>query len=107
MPSDVKLDDEVRLERINFKDENRSNVSDLALVEQTIVLGNYFLQKRSKPRDALAPYLDVILRQKKTCWSIKMSALLQRSLLENDHSRTAERSLMQLETLVEHWPVQE
>ena len=112
MPSDVKLDDEVRLERINFKDENRSNVSDLALAEQTIVLGNYFLQKRSKPRDALtqeelAPYLDVILRQKKTCWSIKMSALLQRSLLENDHSRTAERSLMQLETLVEHWPVQE
>jgi hypothetical protein len=35
-----------------------------------------------------------------------MSALLQRSLLENDHSRTVERSLMQLDTLVEHLLVQ-
>jgi hypothetical protein len=74
-------------------------------------LGHYFLEKRSKPRDALtqeelAPFLDILLRQPgKSCWSVKMMALLQRSILENDSSRTVERSLMQLETLVEKFPI--
>ena len=112
MPHDVKLNDEVRLERIQFKDETRQAVVDLSFAEQSIVLGNYFLQKRSKPRDALTqeelgPFLDILLRQSKSCWAIRMSALIQRSLLENDHSRTVERSLMQLDTLVEHLPVPE
>ena len=75
-------------------------------------MGHYFLAKRSKPRDALtheelAPFLDLLLRQppKSSCWSVKMCALLQRSLIENDSARTVERSLLQLETLVETLPI--
>jgi hypothetical protein len=113
MPADVKLDDEVRLDHIEFKEEQRRHVADLTLTEQAVVLGNYFLAKRSKPRDALTqeeltPFLELILRQNKNgCWAMKMTALLQRSILENDNSRTVERSLMQLETLVENLPTTE
>ncbi len=34
MPTDVKLDDEVRLERIKFQEEKRQLVPDLSLTEQ-------------------------------------------------------------------------
>jgi hypothetical protein len=34
MPTDVKLDDEVRLERIKFQEEKRQQVPDLSLTEQ-------------------------------------------------------------------------
>jgi hypothetical protein len=73
MPLDVKLNDEVRLEHIKFKDDSRQAVAGLSLAEQSIILGNFFLQKRSKPRDSLTaeelgPYLDLLLRQPTTCW---------------------------------------
>jgi hypothetical protein len=53
------------------------------------------------------PFLELVLRQQDTCWAIKASALMQRALLENDHSRTVERSLLQLESLVENFPTTE
>ena len=57
------------------------------------------------PKDALTneelmPYLNVVLSSK-TSWSVKMSALLIRSKLESEDRRTVERSMMQVQTLVD------
>ena len=41
LPVDIKLDDEVRLDRVKFKEEDRNkDTNSVSLVEQCILLGN-------------------------------------------------------------------
>lgn len=67
LPPDLKLDDEVRLDKIAFcEDRNQTNLSK---TECCIVLAEFCLLKRSQPRDSLFkeelfPYLNVILGNK-------------------------------------------
>jgi hypothetical protein len=45
MPTDIKLDDEVRLHRIKFQEEQRQQVSDLSFTEQVFYVGpNQFIR---------------------------------------------------------------
>ena len=104
-PKDLKLEDEVRLDKIKFIDERES--PQLTQLEQCVVFAIYNLTKRSKPKDDLAneellPYLEAILSTKSIqIWALRTNALLERSKLERDNRRTIERSLMQVETLVD------
>ena len=105
MPPDLKLEDDVRLEKIAFS-EGRTITSDLSLTQCSVLLSQFFLLKRSKPKDSLLkeelmPYIDAILTNKNTNWCLKSMALLERTKLEKSEKRGVERALLQIQTLVD------
>ena len=95
LPADLKLDDEVRLDRIKFAEESRNdaNAANLRPPEQAVLMAAFTLKQRAQPRDDLTneellPYLTTILSSsKRQCWAMKTSALLLRSKLEGKDSR--------------------
>ena len=106
LPLDVKLDDEVRLEKVKFADRDSEKNFNLDVLDQAILLSAFFLKLKVQPKDSLTqeevmPYLEPILTSKTTSWAMKMSALLSRSKLESDSRRTVERSMLQIEELVD------
>ena len=79
LPQDLKLDDEVRLDKINFS-ENRPK-TELSVTECALILSQFYFLKRSQPKDSLfkeelVPYLDIILGNSNTNWSLRSVALL-------------------------------
>ena len=111
LPRDVKLDDEVRLEKIRFVNQREPPV--LTKEEQCFLFALYILVKRSQPKDELSnekllPYLEALLGQRSDqIWALRTNTLLERSKLERDNRRTVERSLMQIEALVEQYKTEE
>lgn len=106
LPADLKLDDEVRLDKIAFSQKRQG--SSLTKTECAIILAEYFLKKRSQPKDALLkeelmPYLDAILSNQTTNWCLKSLALLERTKLEKAEKRGIERALMQIQVLVDNF----
>ncbi|KAJ9583690.1 hypothetical protein L9F63_021962 [Diploptera punctata] len=104
LPKDLKLDDEVRLDKIKFSDNSAGEFPMMHPIEQAVMLGIFHQTLTSQPKDDLSneellPYLTCILSQP-VCWSLEMSALFQRSRLEKDSSRSVERAMMQTEELV-------
>ncbi|XP_076631465.1 tetratricopeptide repeat protein 27-like [Colletes latitarsis] len=102
VPKSLDLNDEIRLEHIEFS-ENVEN-TQLGGVEEAIVLTKYVQLQLSLPKDKLIdeevkPYLTVVIDNTKN-WSLKMSALYYRCLLESVDKRTVERSMMQMEYLI-------
>ena len=92
LPADLKLDDEVRLDRIKFVDESHAPTADLRPFEQSVLLAAFTLKQRAQPRDELTneellPYLATVLSSKRPCWTLRTSALLLRSKLEGKDSR--------------------
>ena len=93
LPADLKLDDEVRLDRIKFAEESRNDAAaDLRPSEQAVLMAAFTLKQRAQPRDDLTneellPYLTTILSSRRQCWAMKTSALLLRSKLEGKDSR--------------------
>jgi len=105
LPTDLKLDDELRLERIQFKDRECDHSLDLDSLQQCVVLTRFFLKQRMLPDDELTveevmPHLTVIL-ENPTCWANHMTALFNRCKLEGKSGRTIERARAQLEILLE------
>ncbi|XP_033610346.1 tetratricopeptide repeat protein 27 [Cryptotermes secundus] len=103
-PKDVRLENEVRLDKIKFSDEADGEFPNLQPLEQAVVFGVFVQTQKSQPRDELAdeeliPYLMCLLSLP-LAWSLQMSALLQRCHLEGHNSRTVERAVMQTEELV-------
>ena len=81
LPVDVKLNDEVRLEKINFS--NQHELPELSIEDQCLVFAFYILVKKSKPKDDLAheqllPYLQAILsgNASNEIWALRFSSLL-------------------------------
>ena len=79
LPQDLKLDDEVRLDKIKFSEAR--DLNPLSTVHCGIILSKYYLLKRSQPKDSLFkeelfPYLDAILENPYTNWSLRSVALL-------------------------------
>lgn len=104
MPKDLKLDDEVRLDKIKFSDDSAGQFPLMHPIEQAVMLGIFHQTLTSQPKDDLSneellPYLTCILSHP-LAWSLQMSALLQRSQIEKDSSRSVERAMMQTEELV-------
>ncbi|KAK7601112.1 hypothetical protein V9T40_008553 [Parthenolecanium corni] len=101
-PKDQKLDDEVRLPNIQFTEECQNDSLDE--IQQAAVLAIFVLTKKSKPKDKLqfeelSPYLNYLLSDPKV-WSFHLTTLLFRSLLEAESSRTVERSITQIQSLI-------
>ena len=82
LPQDLQLNDEVRLENIEFLDKEREQVRDLDSLQQCVLLSRYFLKERNLPVDdiswqELTPHLSIIL-QHPVSWSIHTTALFHR-----------------------------
>ncbi|XP_065208755.1 tetratricopeptide repeat protein 27 [Planococcus citri] len=104
LPKDLRLDDEVRLPEIRFTDEDVTKFPSLNGIQQSAIMASFVLMKKSKPKDKLqleelSPYLNCLLSQPKV-WCLQMAALLFRSRLEAECSRTIERSITQIQSLI-------
>ena len=107
LPADLKLEDEVRLDRIRFAEESRNeavSASDLRPSEQAVLLAAFTLKQRAQPRDELTneellPYLSTILSSRRQSWAMRTSALHLRSKLEGKDSRYANEILLHMPSL--------
>jgi tetratricopeptide (TPR) repeat protein len=120
-PSAVELNDDTLLESIHFtkaeKDEKSDLPSDLAdlqpdkqpqlkPLDQIILLTEATLKDAFLPQDKLnseevLPFAVRVLNDKPTNWQIYTQALLVRSRIESHRSRTMERSVLQLQAIVD------
>ena len=107
LPKDLKLDDDLRLERIQFVDAERNQTHELDSLQQCAVLARYFLKQRILPDDELTveevmPHLTLVLGSPR-CWAIHVAALFNRCKLEGKSNRTIERARAQLEVILEEY----
>ncbi|XP_071962355.1 tetratricopeptide repeat protein 27-like [Antedon mediterranea] len=104
LPKDLHLDDDVILERVQLLEPNETKSTDLAPLQQAVVLGLFSHHKRNSAKfellkEELNAYVDNVLGQPQ-CWGAQIKALMARSLLEKDKGRKIERAMMQVEVLV-------
>lgn len=105
LPKLLQLDDDVRLERIEFVDEADNAILKLSNIEQALILATFQYIQLSQPKDKLAdeevlPYLTTLLYQECGPWPIRVAALLLNISMEATHKRTVERSLRQCEEIL-------
>ena len=105
---DVKLEDDLRLKKIQFRDGERGEREvRLSGLQQSVLMSRYTTKVdslavlESLTAEEVLPYLAPILDCPQS-WSAHLAALLARSKLESTASRTVERALAQLETAVEN-----
>ncbi|XP_055603953.1 tetratricopeptide repeat protein 27-like, partial [Uranotaenia lowii] len=105
LPTVLKLDDDLRLEKVQFVVEHENDSVQLPSLIQQIVLTKVLYLKVSQPKDTLAdeelkPYLTSLLYQSHGPWSTRVAALFMNIEQEANHKRTVDRSLKQCEELV-------
>ncbi|EDO46799.1 predicted protein, partial [Nematostella vectensis] len=105
LPKNVALDDDTVLESVMFKERDKV-VKDVQLLplEQAMMLSQCVFWNKSKAHDNLSSqelvtYIESVTRYP-TTWCVHFLALFMRSKLEEDKTRKKQRSMMQLETLV-------
>ena len=107
---DVRLEDELRLESIKFKDSERSDREKavrLSGLQQAVLLCRYSCKVEtvavvdSLTSEEVLPYLAPVLSCPQA-WALHLASLLARSKLEAKGGRTVERSMAQMETCVEN-----
>jgi tetratricopeptide (TPR) repeat protein len=103
----LDLDDDTRLESIQFVDDKRNELQELSSTLQNFILITIQYMQMSQPKDKLSdeeikPYLTLLLRQMSGPWSVRLNALLINIKCESDHRRTVERSLRQCEDIVNY-----
>ncbi|KAJ3274929.1 hypothetical protein HDV01_001793 [Terramyces sp. JEL0728] len=109
-PKKLELNDDTLLETIEFTESEKDNdklSGNLNAIDQTILLGFCLNVKNTNPTDGLTteemfPYVTRVLKNPNN-WMITTMALILRSRLESKKSRTVERSVLQLQTLVDQW----
>ena len=104
LPKDVLLQDDTRLPRPIFRDQDQDLIPNLRPVEQAALLATLTHLRRSSASDdqldlESKAYLVALLQYPKN-WCLQLSALLLRSHVEATESRAMERSLTQVEELV-------
>ncbi|RYP12460.1 hypothetical protein DL765_007314 [Monosporascus sp. GIB2] len=122
-PTALPLDDDTLLEKIDFKNENgiaeerselpvqlRDIVPDnqprLKPEDQIILLTEATLKDTFSPSDALTseeilPFAVRVIHDKASNWQIYTQALLVRSRIELNRSRTLERAVLQMQAVVD------
>ena len=103
---DVRLDDDLRLDKIAFKEDRPDRTSSLDVLQQAVLASMFGLKLRSLPtmdaltQEEVVPYLAPLLEHPRA-WALHASALLARSQMETNAGRTVERALAQVESVVE------
>lgn len=106
VPNDIPLNDDVRLNKIEFTERKEDDVM-LTNLEQKLFLTIVQEILVSKPKDELQveelqPFINFILAQSNT-YSVRVVALLLRCKFESKNRRTIQRSLMQYEEIIRSW----
>ncbi|PVU95881.1 hypothetical protein BB561_001519 [Smittium simulii] len=118
-PAALDLNDDTLLEKIEYVKNDSQNLPEslaclnidplnqqnLKTIDQCILLGFCLEVKNENPNHGLTteqmiPFVLRILENPNN-WSIQTAALLQRSRLETEKTRTIQRSVLQLEALVD------
>ncbi|KAG7188280.1 hypothetical protein KM043_007944 [Ampulex compressa] len=102
LPKSLNLNDDVRLERIEYSEDK--TIVQLGAMEEAIILAKHVELQLSQPKDKLTdeeimPYLNFVIDNTSN-WALKMTSLYHRSLLESMDKRAIERSVMQIEYLI-------
>ncbi|KAJ3536817.1 hypothetical protein NMY22_g5865 [Coprinellus aureogranulatus] len=121
MPETLALNDDTLLERTEFTssqpaDSNSSRLSHLDInnqpplhpLDQCILLSLCLNVKNTMPahgltNEQMAPYVARVISHPRN-WSVHTMALLLRSRLESQRTRTVERSTFQLQALIDQMP---
>ncbi|CAH1115390.1 unnamed protein product [Psylliodes chrysocephalus] len=103
LPKDIPINDDVRLNTIEFS-EDLGEKCKLGILEQKLFVTIIKDMLISKPQDELQieeimPFIDTILNQKNT-YAVTVVTLLLRCKLESKSRRTIERSLSQSEEII-------
>ncbi|KXN70466.1 TPR-like protein [Conidiobolus coronatus NRRL 28638] len=117
LPETLALNDDTIMESIKFAENPEdeefqkeiSNPSSLAKVDQCILLAYCLNIKNTNPdhgitNEQMVPYVTRVLAHPNN-WMIHTMGLVLRSRLESTKSRTVERSVFQLQALVDQWNV--
>ncbi|KAF8768454.1 tetratricopeptide repeat protein 27-like [Argiope bruennichi] len=105
LPPDLNLQDDTLLNKISFINSEEYQIEYLLPEEQVVLLGHCLLVQRSGAftellREEVMSYINCLLEQPKI-WSIYLKLLIMRCKLEKESSRHVERSLMQLESVID------
>eukprot|EP00123_Amoebidium_parasiticum_P006453 comp17401_c0_seq1/m.16741 comp17401_c0_seq1/g.16741 ORF comp17401_c0_seq1/g.16741 comp17401_c0_seq1/m.16741 type:complete len:831 (-) comp17401_c0_seq1:40-2532(-) len=107
-PINKQLDDDTLLEHIAFS-EDVADQEGLALLDQCTILACCLNIKNTNPLHGLTteemiPYVQRVLKETNSHnWMVYSMALLLRSRLEAERSRTVERAVMQLQVLLDQF----
>uniref|UniRef100_A0A7S4AXG8 TPR-like protein n=1 Tax=Pseudo-nitzschia australis TaxID=44445 RepID=A0A7S4AXG8_9STRA len=93
------------LENIKYEDENDNSVSELNVLDQSIILALCLDVKNTNPADGLTgeemnAYLARVLHHHDD-WIIYSTALLERAWLEFEGNHTKERAILQIQALAD------
>ena len=104
LPRDVKLNDEILHDNIVYKEDDRENLN---MEQQSLAVAFATQLRNLSPKHKLSDeeqkaYLEYVLdpRQKKSTFAARFVALISRSSMEKESWRTVERSLKQVEELI-------
>uniref|UniRef100_A0A182NJA9 TPR_REGION domain-containing protein n=1 Tax=Anopheles dirus TaxID=7168 RepID=A0A182NJA9_9DIPT len=105
LPSLLKLEDEVRLEKIKYMNEQENEDIQLPALIQNMVLGKLYYLYVSQPKEQLTleeiqPYITSLVYQRFGPWATRVATLFLNATTEATHKRTVDRSLRQIEELV-------
>lgn len=104
IPKDLLLGDDTVLDTILF-DEEEKFADALSPIDQAVVVGVMENYRRSRAHyerlteEELEAYISCVQAQV-SCWCVSVHCLTLRSALQKDSSRRVERSMMQLEEIV-------
>ncbi len=98
-------EDSFLLENVKYEDENDNKVSDLNVLDQSIILALCLDVKNTNPADGLTAeemgaYLARVLHHHDD-WMVYSTALLERSWLEFEGIHTKERAILQMQALAD------
>ncbi|CAG8509564.1 1080_t:CDS:1, partial [Scutellospora calospora] len=112
VPDIISLNDDTLLEKVEFSDDkNGSNSNDnLKIIDQCLLLAFCLNVKNTNPShgittEQMVPFVSRVLENPNN-WMVYTMALLLRSRLEKEKSRTVERSVLQLQALVDQFPLE-
>ncbi|KAK8042979.1 TPR repeat-containing protein C19B12.01 [Apiospora phragmitis] len=106
-PQALALNDDTLLEKISFKDRIApNNQPQLKPEDKIILLTEAMLKDTFSPSDSLTaeeilPFAERVINDKSTNWQIYTQALLVRSRIELNRSRTLERGVLQMQAVVD------
>ncbi|KAI9286741.1 hypothetical protein BC943DRAFT_321307 [Umbelopsis sp. AD052] len=111
-PETLALNDDTLLERIAINaDEKASQQGNLQVIDQCLLLAFCLNVKNTNPdhgmtAEQMVPFVSRVLDNPNN-WMVYTMALLLRSRLESNKSRTVERSVLQLQALVDQIKVED